>query len=243
MVSLCSNYNELDFLPADAYAARITALFKTYGAEYDFAMFWVQRIDGEPVAAISRVDGNMTLCCTQKADFEELTYFINAVGYSSLTLDAAYLEPLSLTASKSSFTVRYEGEKDFSDNRIHDDYDKKSLYDLLCSCCFELGDYSAFLSDVCARLNRNTAGLAAIENETLDACAFALFKGEKSVLLGAVATRNEARGNGYASMLVKSLAGNEADKNVYLFCRNDGLLEFYKKSGFVPDGKWAIVEN
>lgn len=243
MVSLCSNYNELGFLPADAYAARITALFKTYGAEYDFALFWVQKVNDEPVAAISRVDGNMTLCCTENADFEELLYFINAVGYSSLTLDAAFLEPLGLTAAKSSYTVRYEGEKGFFNEKILDDFDKKSLYDLLCSCGFELGGYSDFLADVCARLNRQTAGLAAIENEALDACAFALFKGEKSVLLGAVATRNEARGNGYASMLVKSLAGREADKKVYLFCRNDGLLEFYKKSGFVYCGKWAIVEN
>lgn len=243
MVSICSNYNELDFLPADPYAARITALFKTYGAEYDFVLFWVQRIDDEPVAAISRVDGNMTLCCTEKADFEELSYFINAVGYSSLTLDAAFLEPLGLTAAKSSYTVRYEGEKGFSDKRILNDYDKKSLYDLLCFCGFELGDYTAFLSDVCARLNKNTASLAAIKNETLDACAFALFEGVKSVLLGAVATRNEARGNGYASMLVKSLAGREESRKVFLFCRNDGLLEFYKKSGFVYCGKWAIVEN
>lgn len=243
MVSICSDYNEFEFLPADAYAARITALFKTYGAEYDFAMFWVQRIDDIPVAAISRVDGNMTLCCTQNADYEELSYFINAVGYSSLTLDAAILDMLGLTASKSSYTVRYNGEKDFSDERILHDYDKKNVYELLCLCGFELGSYSAFLSDVCARLNKKTASLAAIKNEMLDACAFALFEGEKSVLLGAVATRNEARGKGYASMLIKSLAGREKDRNVFLFCRNDSLLEFYKKSDFVYCGKWAVIEN
>ncbi len=243
MVSLCRNSDEFDFLPADAYAARITALFKTYGAEYDFAMFWVQRVEEVPVAAMGRVDGNMTLCCTANADFEELSYFIDAVGYSSLTLDAAYLENLGLTASKTSYTVKFEGEKGFCDKRILVDYDKKSLYELLGSCGFELGDYSAFLSDVCARLNKKTASLAAISNETLDACAFALFEGEKSVLLGAVATRNEARGNGYASMLVRFLAGKETDKNVYLFCRNDSLLGFYKKSGFVFCGKWAIIEK
>ncbi|MBQ4626880.1 MAG: GNAT family N-acetyltransferase [Clostridia bacterium] len=242
MVSLCSVYKELDFLPADAYAARITALFETYGAGYDFASFWVQRIDGRPTAAISRVDGNMTLCCAENADFEELACFISTVGYSSLTLDAAFLGQLGLTASKTSYTVRYEGEKLILNEEILDDYDKKSLYDLLGSCGFELGNYSDFLSDVCARLNKGTASLAAIENETLDACAFALFKGEKSVLLGAVATRNEARGKGYASTLVRSLAGRETERKVYLFCRNDSLLEFYKKSGFVFCGKWAIVD-
>ncbi len=243
MVSLCTSFDEFDFLPADAYAARITALFKTYGAEYDFALFWVQRVEEMPVAAISRVDGNMTLCCTENADFEELSYFIDAVGYSSLTLDAAHLDNLGLTASKTSYTVKFEGGKGFFDERILEDYDKKSLYELLGLCGFELGDYSAFLSDVCARLNKKTASLAAISNGTLDACAFSLFEGEKSVLLGAVATRNEARGNGYASMLVRFLAGKETDKNVYLFCRNDSLLGFYEKSGFVFCGKWAIIEK
>ncbi len=242
MISLCSNYSELDFLPADAYAARITALFKTYGADYDFATFWVQRVENNPVAAIGRVDGNMTLCCTENADFEELSYFINAVGYSSLTLDEKYLLPLGLTAAKSSYTVEYKGEKAFTDERIKSDYDKKKLYDLLISCGFELGSYQAFLSDVCARLNKNTASLAVIGEADPDACAFALFEGEKSVLLGAVATRNEARGKGYASALVKSLAGREKERKVFLFCRNDGLIEFYKKSGFVYAGKWAVIE-
>lgn len=242
MINLCSNYNEFDFLPADAYAARITALFKTYGACYDFASFWVQRADDKPVAAIGRVDGNMTLCCTDNADFEELAYFMNAVGYSSLTLDEKYLLPLGITAAKSSYTVEYRGERDFSDERIKSDFDKKKLYDLLISCGFELGSYQAFLSDVCARLNKNTASLAAIGETEPDACAFALFEGEKSVLLGAVATRNEARGKGYASALVKSLAGREKERKVFLFCRNDGLLEFYKKIGFEYAGKWAVIE-
>ena len=243
MVSLCINYNEFDFLPADAYAARITALFKTYGADYDFASFWVQKVDDEPVAAIGRVDGNMTLCCTGNADYEELSAFIDAVGYSSLTLDEKYILPLGLTDAKSSYTVEYKGEKDFSNELIKTDYDKKKLYDLLISCGFELGSYSAFLSDVCARLNKNTASLAAIGEAEADACAFALFEGEKSVLLGAVATRNEARGKGYASALVKYLAGREQIKKVFLFCRNDGLLDFYKKSGFEYAGKWAVIEK
>lgn len=242
MISLCSNYSELSFLPADAYAARITALFKTYGAEYSFASFWVQRVDDEAVAAIGRVDGNMTLCCTDNADFEELSCFMNAVGYSSLTLDEKNLPQLGLTAAKSSYAVEYKGEKDFFDERIKTDFDKKKLYDLLVSCGFELGSFEAFLSDVCARLNKNTASLAAIGEADPDACAFALFEGEKSVLLGAVATRNDARGKGFASALVKSLAGREKERKVFLFCRNDGLLEFYKRIGFEYAGKWAVIE-
>ena len=57
------------------------------------------------------------------------------------------------------FAVEYKGKKAYENELIKTDFDKKKLYDLLVSCGFELGSYSAFLSDVCARLNKNTASL------------------------------------------------------------------------------------
>ncbi|MEE1010733.1 MAG: GNAT family N-acetyltransferase [Acutalibacteraceae bacterium] len=239
MITLVNNKNELSFLPADPYSARITALAETYGTEQNFAMFWVQKIDEIPVAAISRVDGNMTLCCGENAGFEELSCFINAVGYSTLTFDMAFAEKLGIVPQKSSFTVKYTGDAECYD--VLTDYNKKDIYALLTECGFELGDYNSFLADVCARLNKSTASLVADEyNGRLCACAFALFEGEKSVLLGAVATSPESRGRGCASKLVGTLAETKKEKEVFLFCRNDSLLDFYKKIGFEPIGKWAI---
>lgn len=239
MITLVNNKNELSFLPADPYSARITALAETYGTEQNFAMFWVQKIDEIPVAAISRVDGNMTLCCGENAGSEELSCFINAVGYSTLTFDMAFAEKLGIVPQKSSFTVKYTGDAECYD--VLTDYNKKDIYALLTECGFELGDYNSFLADVCARLNKSTASLVADEyNGRLCACAFALFEGEKSVLLGAVATSPESRGRGCASKLVGTLAETKKEKEVFLFCRNDSLLDFYKKIGFEPIGKWAI---
>lgn len=241
MISLVEEKEELDFLPSDPYAARITALIETYGTEHSFAMFWVQRVDEVPVAAISRVDGNMTLCCGENTDFEELSCFINAVGFTSVTFDAEFSERLGITPQKTSYTVKYKGNAERHDSEMFFDYDKKEIYYLLCECGFELGDYGSFLSDVCARLNKSTASFAAVEAEgKLCACAFALFEGQKSVLLGAVATNPAARGRGFASKLVGTLAEMKKDKDVYLFCRNDGLAGFYAKIGFEIIGKWAI---
>ena len=244
MVKLIEDINLLDFLPADPYAARITALAATYGTAHSFAMFWVQETDGKSVAAVSRVDGNMTVCCLDGTDYEELSAFINAVGFSSLTCDAEVMKKLGFEAAKTSFTVEYKGGAVFDNNDIIRDCDKKKIYDLLCLCGFELGDYGAFLADVCARLNKGTATLSAILNgDEPGACAFALFEGTKSVLLGAVATNPSARGKGYASKLVGSLAEEKSGKSVFLFCRNDSLVEFYAKIGFETVGCWAIAEN
>lgn len=244
MVRLINDVNELGFMPADPYAARITALAETYGTGYDFALFWVQSIDEKSVAAVCRVDGNMTVCCYDGADYEELSAFINAVGFSSLTCDSEVMKKLGYEPSKTSFTVEYKGGAAVGGIEKTRDCDKKKIYDLLCGCGFELGDYRAFLADVCARLNKNTASFAAVLNENEPcACAFALFKGEKSVLLGAVATNEKARGRGYASELVGTLAEENSDKKVFLFCRNDSLADFYSKIGFEKVGCWAICEN
>lgn len=241
MISLVNGADELKFLPPDAYSARITALCKTYGTAYSFASFWVQNIDGDFVAAISRVDGDMTLCCTENADFEEISAFIGAVGYSSITYDAAYSESLGISPQKSSFTVKYKGGAKMCENGVLFDYDKKALFNLLTECGFELGSYDAFLADVCARLNKSAATVAAAENDGgLCACAFALFEGNKSVLLGAVGTKPEARGKGYASKLVGTLAEIKKEKEVFLFCRNDSLADFYSGLGFEIVGKWAV---
>ena len=235
--------NELSFLPADPYAARISALAQTYGTDYDFALFWVQRIDGIPVAAVSRIDGNVTLSCLDGADFEELSEFFDAVGYSSITCDAEFAEKLGVSPQKTSFTVKYTGGASVC-NDVLRDYNKKEIYSLLCECGFELGDYGAFLADICSRLNKSTASLAAAELDgRLCACAFALFEGEKSVLLGAVGTSPAARGRGYASRLVGTLAETKKEKDVFLFCRNDSLADFYSKIGFETVGRWAIYEK
>lgn len=242
MITLIDDISELAFLPADPYGARITALAETYGTSYDFALFWVQNCDGKPVAAISRIDGNATLCCSENADFEEISEFLKVLGYSSLTFDFEFSKNLGITPQKTSFTVRYIGGASPCEDILFD-YDKKEIYSLLCDCGFELGDYGSFLADVCTRLNKSTAFLAAAERDgRLCACAFALFEGKKSVLLGAVGTSPAARGRGYASKLVGTLAELKKEKEVFLFCRNDSLVDFYSKIGFEVCGKWAISE-
>ena len=75
----------------------------------------------------------------------------------------------------------------------------------------------------------------------LCACAFALFIGHGSTLLGAVATDPRARGRGCASRLVKALAAEQNGRAAFVFCRSDGLEDFYKKCGFCRIGKWATA--
>lgn len=239
MIKIVSDSRILDILPADPFCARITALYDTYG-QTDFALFWVQ---DECRAAISRIDGAVTVFADENADYEELSEFLNVIGYSDIICDEIVAGRLNLGICDSSFIVQCSNCQPVDENDVLTDYDKKEVYSLLCSCGFSMGGYNAFLADFCARLNKGTAMLSAIEDEDgICASASALFCGRKSVLLGAVATKQEKRGRGYAEKLVRFLAGKSRGE-VFLFCRNDSLANFYKKCGFEICGRWAAIRT
>ena len=236
MIRLIENKNEFAFLPADPFAATITALAETYGFDNsDFVRFYIQ----DNSAVLSVIDGNVTLCADENADFEELSAFLHAVGYSSVKAEKSVIERLKLKIADSSYTVRFIPADYPQPDCFVSEYDFKEIYDLLGSAGFPTGDFGAFKADICARINHGAAKFGGIaENGRLLATCFRLFEGEKSILLGAVVTNPEARGRGLASALVPYMA--DAEKPSFLFCRNDGLLKFYEKCGFEEYGKWAI---
>ena len=64
---------------------RISAFLQAYGTSYPFALFWMQTdASGRITAALSRVDGHVTLCASEQADWEEVWAFLSAAGYESV---------------------------------------------------------------------------------------------------------------------------------------------------------------
>ena len=234
MLKLVESYDDLDFLTDNPFCAVITALAKTYGFEYDFIRFYVQ----DKLAALSIIEGNVSIYASEGADFQELSKFISFFDFQSVKGEKSVLEKLGLKISDSSHIVKFTGDIPEKPEGFLSDYSLKEVYNLLCDSGFELGEFSFFANDVGIRINKGTAKLGVIVHSTLESCCFNLFDGEKSCLLGGVATAKPSRGKGLASKLVPFMAGKE--KSTFLFCREDALLEFYEKCGFSPWGKWAI---
>lgn len=236
MIKLIDDVNALGFMKSGAFSAKIQGFALTYGTEYDFALFYAQYVGDTPVSALSKVDGNIVLYSTDDTDFEELREFLGAVGFSTVQGDYSALKQLELNISDSSYIVKSEKRlnaekpKNFNENP-----DMKKIHSLLTESGFEMGDYPAFASDVCARLNKGTARVGVIGER--DCCVFRLFEGKDCVLLGAVATDKSKRGQGIASALVTYMA--QGEKDAYLLTRNDSLLNFYEKLGFTPVGRWG----
>lgn len=234
MLKLVNTFNDISIGVSSPYLAKIQALYLTYGNNFNFAKFWHQGND----TVVSCVDGNVTLFCTVKTDYTELAEFINFIGASSVSCDYDDCEKLSIIPDDSSFIVKYTGEPFNSELRVSDNY--RAIYKLLNECEFELGTYESFLSDFALRVNKGVS-LITVDDYSVLSTASALFIGLSDVLLGAVATSPKARGMGKAALLVKSLSSHFSyeGKNVFLFCRENSLAEFYKKCGFSVVGRWS----
>ncbi|MCR5522064.1 MAG: GNAT family N-acetyltransferase [Clostridia bacterium] len=234
MIKLIEEAAELGFLPDDAYCSVITAVCKTYGTGYDFARFY----RGDNNTAFSVLDGNVVLWANENADLDEIKAFLGFSGYSSLKCDEKIMKALGMEVDDSAPCVEYTGDAAPKPCNFVSSCDAREIYSLLVSGGFELGNFESFCEDVILRLNKGTADFGGIYDGGLRACAFRLFNGSRGSLLGAVTTDPDFRGRGLASELVPYMANN--GKPCRLFCRNEGLIDFYTSCGFTPCGRWAI---
>ncbi len=229
----------------DVFGTRIEAYYDTYDKKFDFLKIWIQLDEnGNPLAAVSLMDNDMTVTCRDNADFDELEIFIKMTDFASLQCGRDILKRLNIKESLWGYVVSYDEIMPVKNDNIDFSVDYKEMYSLISSVkLLGVGEYLPWLSDITYRVNHGTAVTASVtENGTLSACAAALFITDKSALLGAVATNPQCRGRGLGGSLVKILGNKmlESGRRVELLCKNDSIVEFYKSAGFRISGEWAI---
>lgn len=238
----------INFCDRDVFGTRIKVYYNCYSTDYDFVKFWVQTDDdGRITASLSRIDGDVTLCA-DNCDFDEMSEFLNMVGYNSIQCERTAADKMNLQYSLWGYVVRYKGN-DYQAKpvSIKESFELKEIYDIIKSAkLVGVGEYLAWLSDTSFRMNRGyTKALVADVKGKSAGCAMALFSSDRAVLLGAVATVPEFRGRGIAGTLVTMLA-DEAVKDgrrAELLCKNDSIVEFYKSIGFEVENEWSLIEN
>ncbi len=249
MIRLVENRCELlkKICSGDVFGTRILSYFNTYGGKFDFVRVWIQLDDNEnPVAAISLVEGDMTLTCCDSADFDEIKAFIDMTDYLSLQCDRSVMKKTGIKESLWGYIVEYKNIQPVNSENVSFNKDFKQMYSIIkCAGLVGVGEYLPWLSDISYRTNHGASLTAAVYNgDEMLSCASALFITENSALLGAVATKEEHRGNGFGSVLVKTL-GNKMlslGKRTMLLCKNDSITEFYKSIGFEIIGEWGLKE-
>ena len=219
------------------YACKISCLLESYGLKYDFAEFWVQYVNNEPVTAISKFYGDMTVYATAQTDFDELKEFLIITGFSSVICE------------KEIFSDSYSGivmEK-ISENtnaKAEVNPDLNEVYSLLESCksdTFEVPEYEDFILDMSHKIRHETALCVGVrEGEKLIATAMTVAQSKTCAVIGAVATDRNYRKSGYGSKCVNALCHLLNGRKIFIMRDERENEDFYKSMGFENKGKFYI---
>lgn len=184
-------------------------------------VLWIQLDDDNDISSVAAVgsQGRTLLFTSEKTDFEELSFILSGTIASPDNLNFDVVDKKYLLCKNVDFA---KSEKGIST----EDFAKiKAL---------ETGALSSALEAVAPKIYRamknRCCGEKICENDELVSGGFISFCGDFSVITD-VFTKEEYRGKGCGTALVKNLLKLSKGKKVYLVCEEKNL-DFYKNTGF-----------
>lgn len=236
----------LSFCEGSPCGVRIASFLRAYGMERPFALFWGQEdAAGRLTAAISRIDGDVTVCASPHTQREELWAFLQAVGFHSVLCPAQAAPQKALHALhpvQRCAVMRLERPivpQRGAFGELCPAPELREVYALLRAAGEPLPGLPAWLPDVSHRVRHGAACVWALrEGTTLTSCAMAVAQTEREALLGGVAVLPEKRGHGRGSYVAAALCQFLAMQGrcVYLLRREGEHELFYRRIGFAPYG-------
>lgn len=221
----------------DPFYTRILSLFEGYGASVSFVGFWLQTVDGEAAAAISRFEDKFSLYLTERSDLEEIAAFLRFQGAGSVMLDGKFTLDIHAKYAISGQVLEYQGEAYHSELELYRP-DCQRLYRLLQSCTsdiFIVPDYMMFLSDVTHRSNLGKCTVIGVDvNGALASSVMTVSETAHAAILGAVATHPDYRNRGLSGALVRTLASQITGegRRAFVFSASEVNTRFYERLGF-----------
>ena len=234
----------LSYCADKPFGIRMAAALMSYGTDCEFADFWLVFYDDKIIGAISKLDGDLTLCADEAS--EEVFTFISTVGYQTLTAEKELLCALGFDGfSGEGAIMLYAGDGFLEVNPIVDTSPSiMSVCKILCECegeSIKVGQFDRFYTDLALRVRRNTAVCYAIGNKGVAIASAVTANGS---IIGGVAVRQSERKNGIGSALVRKLVSDlPNDKKIYLLRLENENENFYKKLGFKNTGSWASISR
>lgn len=211
------------------------ALCDTYGLKSRLFELYAQFTDDRITAVTGRFGTAAHLSVSKNADIGELIGFIG------------FISPDTVVALKSEINdIGEEYAPHHADLLTMADFKKKDgnaafypdladVYTLVCRY-LPLGEKDGFIADMQARINHNAALTAAIyEDGKTVSCASVFFISRFCGFIGGVATDEEFRGRGYASVLVSALCRKLAKQNItpLISCADEAAKRIYTSLGFI----------
>ncbi len=186
----------------DLFSVRVLALAESYGCDYNFARFYVQRTEsGQMTAVLSYLDRDCTLSLTENADREELTAFLRPWDMVRCFVRRIFAW-IGLTERPMMQSVRrYDVQSGMA---VFDSYPK--LMDLYNFIDYDSQDFESWYVDLSHRIRHGGAKALTLRMDGMILASGILSSvTDKGAVLTAVRTQPEFRRMGYGSMLVRRL--------------------------------------
>ncbi len=218
-----------------AFGCKIAGVAGSYGFDKGFACFW---LDDKADVAFCQSDGQMVVSGTV-LDADGTRAFLRAVGPQSVICAVRNAEALSLPSTGLGDVLKKQLEPGEAKSIDPFGVNIRDVYGLL----EEIGmveEFEPFYLDLSHKLRHGT-GLAVTEYRggALAGCAVVSSVSRTSVLLSALAVKEEFRRQGVGTSLVRRMEACFPGKTAYVFRDREKNREFYKKLGYAKADTWV----
>lgn len=224
----------LDILHEDYYGRKILSYYRAYGLSYDFCKFY-EISDNDNKGYIVHFNSIMIVCTKSVLPVDELKTFIQMHAPFRVEAPWIVLEHLCdisgykmLKRTKFQFTDHMPDN--FDETKLTTEAPLDEIYEILHEGFPTLIEHGLWITEHSHKIRR---GLSKIYLYNKCTTATVIYDVDDHVLIGQVATRPEARGNGFARELLYWIGHTlkQNGKTVSLFAL-DYRESFYKEIGF-----------
>ncbi|HPU59260.1 MAG TPA: GNAT family N-acetyltransferase [Candidatus Avimonas sp.] len=234
--------------PDSEAAVKILCLAEAYGLARSFLRFWCNE---DRTLFMSLIDGVATISTISdepEVDFEELGVFLSMqrdinIVRTSETVANGIVKHCGIDAEYGSVLTPGDGLKKPSETP--ENLSPGEAYPLLKACFEGLPPFDSWYADVSHRLRHGFCRIVGFRRDGIPvSCAMTTSEIHNAAVIGAVATLEQARGKGYASSSVLTLANDliNQGKKVFLSPKNCKAHELYTGLGFAECGRWANIK-
>lgn len=229
------------------FACKIACLQNSYGTGYDFVRFWIQTDgSGRTVSAVSKYYSDVTVQLSEDSDIDELREFLECTGFSSVLSER---EIVCCGEVRQGTVMKLRDRSKCLDRRrrnIESDCypELRDVHELLVRCSgrgFEVPKYEDFLLDMSHKIRHGTGECIALrQGGRIVSCALTVAQSVSCVVVGAVASDPDFRGQGFGSACAAELCSH-FEQTVFIMREKDMHEDFYGNLGFENSGVFYIT--
>ncbi len=242
----CKNQADRDYLVRSYYGRKFIAYLEAYDVKYDFCRFFMLIYDGKIAGYMFQINANLVVCAENEFPPDELRQFIlmnMPFRVEAPSYILKHIENLDgyHKLKRTQFEFSEHMPKHFNEYELEENPKLDEAYDIITEGFPNMKNYGLWVTENSHRIRRGISRIYLYKKCTT---ATVIYDVDNHVLIGQVATRENARGNGYARELLYWLGHRLRlqGKKISLFAL-DYRESFYREIGFNEISVECVIER